>query len=190
MAEEIGVRLIRSDVDLIGFPYQQLESSSSFNPYLVSAVVFIITIIGMLILIRVIIYYKKYHTKKKNVKDNLIEVSYDSYENAGAIFRRVNAGFYQHLLAEFSRALKAEGYKLTRNRKESVMVPGGDLAKIAESFTRSRELYLAPYQKEPDLTSRVEDYLSSGYAIGWVMWMINASLSEGWYIAKIELCDV
>ncbi|MEQ9883218.1 hypothetical protein ABRP83_13690 [Pectobacterium brasiliense] len=186
----VEVKRVDVDVPMLSIPYPPIESSVNSNSYLLSAVVIIIAFILMFILLWKSTHCESTHNKKENEKDSLNGIGYDSYENADAIFRRVNAGFYQHLLAELSRALKAEGYKLTRDRKKSVMVPGGDLAKIAESFTRSRELYLAPYQKEPDLTSRVEDYLSSGYAIGWVMWMINASLSEGWYIAKIELCDV
>ncbi|MBN3262955.1 hypothetical protein [Pectobacterium brasiliense] len=127
-------------------------------------------------------------TEPKRVeKFNSEENEYTNYDNAAAIHQRVNIGFYQHLLSEFSDALQKEGYRLTRDRDESIMLPMRDLAKLAESFMRARELYLAPNQKDSDLTSTLEDYMSSGYAIGWVMWMINASVSEGWYIAVLDV---
>lgn len=122
------------------------------------------------------------------VRDEITAIKYppapDNYlchETARRIQEHAGASQCRFLLAAFSRALTAEGYRLTRNAAEQEIIHTEKLKVLAERMAEEKN-NAQPYAEHHPDGQITEPFYAAG-PIGQIVWLINASAADGWYIS-------
>lgn len=107
-------------------------------------------------------------------------------ETAGEVHRFANADLYLHLLAALEKALKREGYKITRSPQAVARLDTDASRRVAHYIATERCLYLAPAES-PDLREeKVKIGERDGYNLQWLMLLSKGCTSQGWFIERCE----
>lgn len=123
---------------------------------------------------------------KKNQSNNnkLLAKNYGDNTHVMSVFNKVNFEFYKTLLLKFDDLILAEGFKLSLDDSNRIILKDCAKERIAKLLFIKRQQYLAPYQSMQDIEDKANLAIRDGFALMFLEHVILANEQLGYYITS------
>jgi len=122
--------------------------------------------------------------KRQAENDELLTKNFGDHNHVMGVFDAVNLDFYKTLLMEFEDLLLAEGFKLSLDDSNRIILKSCAKTRIAKQLFIKREHYLTPYQSMQDFEDKAERAVCDGFALKFLENFIKANEHLGYYITS------
>lgn len=123
--------------------------------------------------------------KKNKANDNKLSTkNFGDYTHVMSVFNDVNFEYYQNLLLQFEGIILAEGFKLSVDVSDKIILKDCAKKRIANLLFIKREQYLAPYQSMQDFEDKANLAIRDGFALKFLEHVILANERFGYYITS------
>lgn len=122
--------------------------------------------------------------KRKAENDNLLTKNFGDRPHVMGVFNDVNFEFYHTLLVQFEDLILAEGFKLSSDGRNKIILKDCTMKRIAKLLFVKREQYLAPYQSMQDFEDKANLAIRDGFALKFLEYVISANERLGYYITS------
>lgn len=127
---------------------------------------------------------RRRQTEKGQQAGIAVPVPFGSRAHAQAVCQFANRNMYQYLLAELEKALIAEGYFLTREREQRVLLSDDSRRRVARQVFMARARYMTPMQPDHAVAEAADECAMNGYSSQWLYFLLQGSEQLGWYITR------